>query len=242
MFGRHAVRSLLVLGLLAVSVAGCAGGASSIGPVATPGAVIVRTSADALGRVVALEPRLAGIQAFDSGLIGQSSWYTVEPASGVGAFVVTVQVGWGDCESGCIEEHGWVFAVAPNGEVSVLSDTGAPVPGDAWPSPAGAGKTGIEGIALAGPVCPVETVPPDPACAPRPVEGAEVVIRDRAGSELVRVVTAAGGTFFAALPVGEYVVEPQRVDGLMGTADAVEVIVGDGGAVHVQLDYDTGIR
>jgi hypothetical protein len=242
MFGRHAVRSLFVLGLLAASLAGCAGGASSIGPVATPSAVVVRTSADALGRVVALEPRLTGIQAFDSGLIGQSSWYTVEPASGVGAFVVTVQVGWGDCESGCIDKHDWVFAVAPNGDVTVLSETGPPVPSAAWPSPVGTGKTGIEGVALAGPVCPVETVPPDPACAPRPVGGAELVIRDRAGSEVVRAVTAADGTFFAELPAGEYVVEPQPVEGFMGTAGAVEVIVGDGAAVHVQLDYDTGIR
>jgi hypothetical protein len=242
MFGRRGARSVLALCFLVGMLSGCAGAATSIGPAPTPGAVVVRTSTDALRRVVDLEPRLTGIQAFDSGLIGQSSWYAVEPASGVGAYIVRVQVGWGDCESGCINEHAWVFAVAPDGEVSLLSETGQPVPADAWRSPAGAVKTGVEGIALAGPVCPVETVPPDPECAPRPVVGAVVIVRDHAGTGVSRVETAADGAFFLEVPAGQYVVEPQPVEGLMGTAAPSEVTVGDGIAVWVQLDYDTGIR
>jgi hypothetical protein len=241
MFGRRPVRSLITLGLLAVVLSGCAGTASSSSSVPTRGGV-VRTSADAVARVIAHEPRLAGIQPFDSGLIGQSSWYTVQAASGVGAYVVTLRVGWGDCESGCIDEHSWVVAVAPDGAVSVLSETGPPVPPEAWPNPLGAGKTGIAGIALAGPVCPVETVPPDPSCAPRPVAGAAVLIRDGGGAEVARVETAADGTFFAELPAGDYVLEPQPVEGLMGTAAAVAVTVEDEKTTEVQLDYDTGIR
>jgi hypothetical protein len=243
MFGRRFVRSLIVIGLMAVAtVAGCAGAASPSFPVPTPAASTVTTPVDAVARVVGLEPRLAGIQTFDSGLVGQSSWYTVEPASGVGAFVVEVRVGWGDCESGCIDEHGWVFAVAADGAVSVLSETGPPVPPDAWPSPLGEDRTGIAGLALAGPICPVETVPLDPDCAPRPVGGAVVLIRDGGGSEVARAETAADGSFFVELPAGDYVVEPQPVEGMMGTASAVTVTVADGIAAQVQLDYDTGIR
>jgi hypothetical protein len=241
MFGRRLVRLLIAHGLLAVVLAGCAGAASPTSSVPASGGV-VRTPADAIERVIAQEPRLTGIQPFDSGLIGQSSWYAVAPASGVGAFVVEIRVGWGDCEAGCINEHAWVIAVAPDGAVSIQSETGPPVPPDAWPSPIGAGKTGIAGIALAGPVCPVETVPPDPNCAPRPIVGVVVLIRDRGGSEVARVETAADGTFFAELPAGDYVVEPQPAEGLMGTAGAVEVTVTDGGAAQIQLDYDTGIR
>ena len=88
---------------------------------------------------IATEPRLAGIQPLDTGLIGQSSWYTVEPASGVGAFIVSIRIGWGDCPAGCINEHTWTYAIGPRGEVTILSESGEPVPPDAWPSPLGAG-------------------------------------------------------------------------------------------------------
>jgi hypothetical protein len=236
------VRLVAAIALVVVVLAGCAGAASGTRPGSTPEPQSVRTSAQAVARVVATEPRLTGIAPFDTGLIGQSSWYTVEPASGVGAFVVTVQVGWGDCPAGCINEHNWVFAVAPDGAVSMVSESGPAVPADAWPSPVGADATGIGGITVAGPVCPVETVPPDPACAPRPVAGAVLVIRDGAGSEVARTTTEADGSFFAELPAGDYVVEPQPVEGLMGTAAALEVTVVDGIAAQVQLDYDTGIR
>ena len=260
-----ALRSAIVVTLITAVIAGCAGGASGTSPSPTSGTSPSPTSgpspgptsgtspnptsvpprvitpADALARVIATEPRLAGIQAFDTGLIGQSSWYTVEPASGVGAYVVSVRVGWGDCPAGCIDEHSWVYAVS-DVAVSVVSEAGPPVPAEAWPSPPGAGRTGIAGIALAGPVCPVETEPPDPACAPRPVAGAIVLIRVGGGPEVARAVTGADGIFFVELPAGEYVVEPQPVEGLLGTAGPQGVSVVAGSAVAIQLDYDTGIR
>ena len=103
-------------------------------------------------------------------------------------------------------------------------------------------RTGISGTAVAGPVCPVEKDPPDPACAARPVGGAVIVIRDPAGSEVARVTTAADGTFFIELAAGGYVVEPQAVNGLMGTARPQSVAVKGGAASSIKLDYDTGIR
>lgn len=236
------LRLAAVLVLAATAIAGCAGAASGTRPVPTPSPGAVITSADAVARVIQHEPRLGGIQPFDTGLIGQASWYTVQPASGVGAFLVNVRVGWGDCESGCIDEHGWVFAVGPDGTVSLVSESGPPVPADAWPSPPGTGRTGVGGIALAGPVCPVERVPPDPACAPRPVAGATVVIRDGSGSEVARTATGADGSFFVELPAGEYDVQPQPAEGLLGTAASQTVTVVEGAAATVQLDYDTGIR
>jgi len=240
MLGSLGPRSAVVGVLLLAVLAGCAGAASGTSPSPTSGPVTTPTGA--LARVVAHEPRLAGVKPFDTGLIGQASWYTAEPASGVGAFVVTVRVGWGDCESGCIDEHSWVFAVGPDGTVSVVSESGPAVPAEAWPSPIGAGRTGVGGIALAGPVCPVERIPPDPACAARPVTGATVVIRDASGAEIARTVTAADGSFLVELRAGEYVVEPQPAEGLLGTAAPQNVTVADGAVAAVQLDYDTGIR
>ena len=40
-------------------------------------------------------------------------------------------------------------------------------------------------VAMAGPVCPVESDPPDPSCAPRPVAGAPVVVTPADGSDNV---------------------------------------------------------
>jgi hypothetical protein len=232
---------LTVLSLVVLIAAGC-GGSASATALASPPPVGVTTPEEAVARVIATEPRLTGIAPFDTGLIGQSSWYTVQPASGVGAFIVTIRVGWGDCEAGCIEEHGLVFTVMPDGTVALVNETGPPIPAAAWPSPAGAGKTGVGGLAVAGPVCPVETVPPDPECAPRPVAGAVVVVRDSGGSERARSTTGADGRFFVEVPAGDYVIEPQAVDGLMGAAAALDVTIVDGLAAEVQIEYDTGIR
>lgn len=234
-------RLAVALAVIAVLFAACSSSGSRISPVPTLGAATVTTPAQAVARVMATEPRFAGIQPYDTGLIGQASWYTVEPASGVGAFVVTMRVGWGDCESGCIEEHRWVLAVRPDGTVVAVSETGTPVPADAWPAidPSG---TGIRGVAVAGPVCPVETVPPDPGCAPRPVAGAVIVIRDAGGSEIARAEAGADGSFFVSLSPGDYVIEPQPVEGMLGTAGTQAVTVVDGPALVVEVDYDTGIR
>jgi hypothetical protein len=102
--------------------------------------------------------------------------------------------------------------------------------------------TGIGGVVTAGPVCPVEKNPPDPACAPRPVDGAILSVRDAAGTEVARVTTAADGTYFAGLPGGVYVVTPQPAKGLLGTPGPQSVTVADGATVTLDLSYDTGIR
>lgn len=110
------------------------------------------------------------------------------------------------------------------------------------PTATGAGQTGIGGRATAGPVCPVETTPPDPGCAARPVAGAALLIRDGTGREIARVTTAADGTFFVAVPAGVYIVEPQPVEGLLGTAPPQDATVSSGSATTITLVYDTGIR
>ncbi len=107
-------------------------------------------------------------------------------------------------------------------------------------SPAASPVGGISGIAQAGPTCPVER-PGDPACAPRPVAGATIVIRDATGSDVAYVVTDAAGRFRVALPPGVYTVVGQPVEGLMGNPGPVDVEVGEGD-VTVELSYDTGIR
>jgi Carboxypeptidase regulatory-like domain len=100
--------------------------------------------------------------------------------------------------------------------------------------------TGIAGTATAGPVCPVER-PGDPACAPRPVAGAVVIIRAADGEEIARATTDEEGRYDVAIPPGRYTVEGASVEGLMGNPVEVDVDVGDARAI-VDLQYDTGIR
>ena len=101
--------------------------------------------------------------------------------------------------------------------------------------------TGLAIIALAGPTCPVET-PGDPACAPRPVAGARVVILDAGGREVTAIVLDAKGAGVAAVAAGRYVVRAQPAAGLMGTPEPMDVAVVDGSLTPVTLSYDTGIR
>ena len=101
----------------------------------------------------------------------------------------------------------------------------------------------IAGIVTAGPVCPVVTDPPDPACDDRPVAGAEIAVRNDAGETVAKVRTAEDGSFSVTVAAGRYELVPQPVEGLLGTAAAVSVTVEEGVAVEqIEISYDTGIR
>ena len=102
--------------------------------------------------------------------------------------------------------------------------------------------TGIAITATAGPTCPVERVPPDPACEPRPVADATILIVDDQGKTVATVATGADGTVLVAVPAGNYVLQPQPVSGMMGGAEPVNVTVVDGSATPAAISYDTGIR
>jgi hypothetical protein len=110
-------------------------------------------------------------------------------------------------------------------------------------APAESVTASIGGVVLAGPTCPVVTDPPDPACNDRPVASAVLVVRGADGREVARTISDAQGAFRVALAAGSYVIEPQPVDGLMGTAEPVEVTVEDGEDIaDLTIGYDTGIR
>jgi hypothetical protein len=219
--------------------AGCSALGASASP--TPIPAPVTTPDGAIARVVSGEPRLTGIAPRDPNAIGQANWYDVQPGTAAGTFVVTTRIGWGDCQAHCINEHVWKHSVASDGTVKLISEAGPPIPEESWPDPT-AGKTGILGRASAGPTCPVERAPPDPSCAPHPVQGAVIVVRDASGAAVDRTVTNAAGTYFSAVGAGTYTVEPQSVDGIMGTPPPQHVVVVAGQRATVDFAYDTGIR
>jgi hypothetical protein len=104
------------------------------------------------------------------------------------------------------------------------------------------GKMTVTGRAIAGPTCPVER-PGDPACAPRPVAGATLVVTTSNGAEVDRTRTAADGTFTLLLPEGDLTLVPRPVEGLMGTAEAIPLTVRLASPLPpLEVRYDTGIR
>jgi hypothetical protein len=106
----------------------------------------------------------------------------------------------------------------------------------------GADAVPVSGVVLAGPVCPVESVSPDPSCADRPVSGAELVIEATAGGEVLRVTSGPDGEFRMRLAPGAYRLVPQEVEGLMGTAGPMDLVVSAEPISDLVVSYDTGIR
>lgn len=96
-------------------------------------------------------------------------------------------------------------------------------------------------LVQAGPVCPVVTDPPDPTCADRPVEGAELVVVNPNGRRVTTVRTDSAGRTSLSLPAGTYTIRPQPVPGLMGTPAEV-LLVLDRSTPDLTIGYDTGIR
>jgi len=205
---------------------------ATLGIAATPRPSRI-TAAEAVMLIVRSNARFAALTPRDPNLIGQGSWYEVVP-QGEG-FQVTIHVGWGDCQAGCIGNHEWVYDVSAAGRVTLRGETGNPLPSAA---------PGVSGIVTAGPVCPVERIPPDPQCAPRPVAGAVLVILDAGGREIGRATSGADGWYRLDLAPGSYSLAAQPVQGLMRAPSPISfnVDAGSDGPVRVDVGYDTGIR
>ncbi len=246
--------TLAVAAILLTVVACSSGAASSPSPSASPAPssspsaslrpVPVGTGEEAAARVIQTAPYLEGIGPKDPDLIGGCCfWEATATADG---FQVVFEVGWGDCQSGCIDKHHWTYSVTRDGGVTLMSESGPPapsgVPGSGGGNTGGLlpGGDGIQGTVLAGPTCPVVTQN-DPACDDRPVPGITVLVLDAGGSEIARLVTDSAGHYVVTLPSGIYSIEPQPVKGILRNATPVAVTVSQG-FVTVDLQYDTGIR
>ncbi|MES2135061.1 MAG: hypothetical protein V4449_02385 [Patescibacteria group bacterium] len=133
--------------------------------------------------------------------------------------------------------------ICPDG--SAVGRTGPQCEFSACPEAGGVTSysSGIRGIVLAGPVCPVERNPPDPNCADRPIETNVSVYKASDITRALVVTTGAqNGTFEMKLPAGEYVVMSGPYGVPLPRCSDVSVSVKENAYTNVQVSCDTGIR
>jgi len=126
----------LILGLVATSLAACGAGAApspTPGSTPTPIAVHVATPEEAAALVIASDPRFAGTIKLSPDIIGASRWWEAA-ALADGGFQIMLTIGWGDCPSGCIDRHSWIYRVTADGLVTLESETGDPMPAGSLPA------------------------------------------------------------------------------------------------------------
>jgi hypothetical protein len=171
-------------------------------------------------------------------VIGASMWYEafVAPAG----FGVDITAGAGDCMAGCIERHVWHYEVDVDGNVTLAGEEGDDV--SVTPPTPSTDPTAVQVMLTAGPVCPVERIPPDPDCAARAVANADVTLYAADGTEFATATTGADGMVAFEVPAGAYYVVAQQVEGYMATPEPQAFSVAGGDTVGLTLSYDTGIR
>jgi hypothetical protein len=106
------------------------------------------------------------------------------------------------------------------------------------------GDSGIAGRIVAGPTCPVERVPPDPQCAPRPLAASLRIHPAGKRGPVETTRSAANGRFSIRLAPGAYVVTPlaRRGSPFPRPPRPSQVTVRAGRFTRVTITYDTGIR
>jgi hypothetical protein len=107
-----------------------------------------------------------------------------------------------------------------------------------------AGNGTIIGHVILGPICPVERIPPDPACAPRPYKSTINVWSTWTGSSYQPVKTDANGLFKLSLPPGAYSLAVSRPSGgsIFPRCTDLKISVGAKKTQNVTVNCDTGIR
>lgn len=105
-------------------------------------------------------------------------------------------------------------------------------------------SSGVVGIIVAAPVCPVQTVPSPPRCAPRPLVADVRIYRLGGHSRAVMVRSGPDGRFRIVLPAARYLVEPLPKGGsrLPRPPAAFQVSVEASRFTHIRVTYDSGIR
>jgi hypothetical protein len=110
------------------------------------------------------------------------------------------------------------------------------------PSAAVAPTGTVRGEVLLGPTCPVESIPPNPQCSPRPYKTTITISKNIQTPVAFKTIQSdSSGTFSVTLPAGEYVFHPQGGSPLPRCEEKL-VEVSTGMTNDITINCDTGIR
>ncbi len=103
--------------------------------------------------------------------------------------------------------------------------------------------SGVSGQVLLGPICPVESYPPDPNCAAKGYETTIQVIAvgSPKSSPFTTAKTDKDGRFKITLPPGDYTLQPIGAK-VFPSCSSVNITVKPATILQVNLSCDTGIR
>ena len=104
----------------------------TVAPTPTPIAADVDSAADAAAIVIASDPRFEGATELTPDVIGASRYWEAV-ALNDGAYRITLTLGWGDCPAGCVERHTWVYQVTASGGLTLIEESGDPLPEGSFP-------------------------------------------------------------------------------------------------------------
>ena len=103
------------------------------------------------------------------------------------------------------------------------------------------GQSGIRGSVILGPTCPVERIPPDPQCAPKPYQTSIDVVHHGENAILATIQSDNLGKFFVALQPGTYDLQAHGGSYLPRCpVETIEIIPQQ--IKTITISCDTGIR
>jgi hypothetical protein len=104
----------------------------------------------------------------------------------------------------------------------------------------------LEGVISIGPICPVETNPPDPGCLPtaETYKAYPVTIWTSNGrKKITQINPALDGSYKAELESGNYLVILETGQNRIGSSNLpAEVVIVSQNNTILNIDIDTGIR
>lgn len=110
------------------------------------------------------------------------------------------------------------------------------------PIPIPTASSGIYGMVLIGPVCPVEMYPQDPKCADRPYQ-TRLALSTSDQSRIIKEFDSdAGGRFSINVSPGEYAIRPAAAANILPycASDTIRVVAGQ--YTEAAVSCDSGIR
>lgn len=149
----------------------------------------------------------------------------------------------GECKMGEQKNNGIACTqeakLCPDG--SAVGRTGPNCEFALCPNVSTSNKNGINGTVTLSPVCPVERIPPDPNCAPKPYATSINIMKAGSTGIIKTIQSDSNGTFSVNLSPGVYTLQAQGGN-VLPRCPLVSVEVKSERYTNTEISCDTGIR